>query len=115
MTRERLRVGRDGEDRAAEAYEAAGYRVVERNWRDREGELDLVVTRGRVLVFCEVKSRSSDRFGSAAEAVDWRKQRQVRATASRFLADRSGRAPAEIRFDVAAVTPAEVNIIENAF
>ena len=115
MTRARQALGRFGEDSAARWYEERGYRILARNWRVREGELDLVVARDRVLVFCEVKTRSSTRFGSAAEAVDVRKQRQVRAVARRFLAEEVGRAPAAIRFDVAAVTPEGVTVIEAAF
>ena len=115
MTTRRVQLGRDGEDQAAREYQRRGYRVLERNWRVREGEVDLIVWRSGVLVFCEVKSRSSDRFGSPAEAVDWRKQRQVRAIATRYLSSRSGRAPAAIRFDVAAITAGQLTIIESAF
>jgi len=115
VTRSRQELGRSGENRAAEVYEKNGYRVIERNWRVRAGEIDLVLERKKMLVFCEVKTRSSDRFGTAAEAVGLKKQRQVRSVATAYLSQRSGRAPAGIRFDVAAVTPDGVEIIENAF
>ena len=59
-------------------YEARGYEVLARNWRVREGELDLVVARDGALVFCEVKSRSSDAFGLPAEAVTVSKQARLR-------------------------------------
>ena len=115
MSRARQALGRYGEDRAARWYEDRGYRVLARNWRVREGEIDLVLAKQRVLVFCEVKTRTSDRFGSAAEAVGPRKQQQVRAVARRYLADEVRRAPGNIRFDVAAVTPAGIEVIEGAF
>jgi len=115
VTRRRQDLGRSGESRAAAVYQKNGYTVIERNWRIRTGEIDLVLERDRVLVFCEVKTRSSDRFGTAAEAVGPKKQLQVRSVATAYLSQRSGRAPAGIRFDVAAVTPEGIDIIENAF
>ena len=115
MTLRRQQLGKNGEDQAAREYERRGYIVLERNWRVREGEVDLIVCRSGLLVFCEVKSRSSDRFGSPAEAVDWRKQQQVRTIAGRYLSSRTGGAPNAIRFDVAAVTAGELTIIEAAF
>lgn len=115
MTHARRRLGIDGEARAAAWYEARRYRVVARNWRDREGELDLVLERDGVLVFCEVKARSSDRFGAAVEAVGPRKQARVRAAAVRFLAAGITGAPRRIRFDVAAVTGGNVEVVEGAF
>ena len=79
--------GSAGEDRAADWYRAAGYEVLARNWRCAEGELDLVVARPGELVFCEVKTRTSDRFGLPAEAVTAAKQRRLRLLAARFLAE----------------------------
>jgi len=115
VTRGRQQLGRDGEQQAALEYQRQGYRVLERNWRVRQGEVDLIVCRYGVLVFCEVKNRSSDRFGSPAEAVDWRKQQQVRSVARRYLASAVGAAPSSIRFDVAAITAGDLTIIEDAF
>ena len=79
----------------------------------RGGELDLVLCRDGEIVFCEVKSRRSERYGAAAEAVDWRKQRRIRALAVQWL-EASGRR-GRVRFDVATVTGVEVNVIEGAF
>lgn len=112
----RQRLGARGEDRAADWYVAAGYRVVARNWRCADGELDLVVARPGELVFCEVKTRSSDRFGVPAEAVTPTKQRRLRVLATRFLAEHPGGAAGRsLRFDVVAVTGAEIHVIEAAF
>ena len=117
----RQRLGARGEERAADWYRAAGYEVIARNWRCADGELDLVVARPGELVFCEVKTRTSDRFGVPAEAVTAAKQRRLRTLATRFLAEQaaSGRSTRSsrrsIRFDVVAVTGAGVEVIEAAF
>jgi putative endonuclease len=112
----RQRLGARGEQLAADWYAARGYQVVARNWRCREGELDLVVSRDGELVFCEVKTRSSDRFGTAAEAVTPAKQRRLRVLAARYLAEHVGDGRrGGIRFDVAAVTGGKVEVIEAAF
>ncbi len=89
--------------------------MVARNWRCRDGELDLVVRAGRVLVFCEVKTRSSDAFGSAAEAVVATKRARIRRLAARWLSEWTGPRPREIRFDVVAITAGEVVVVEGAF
>jgi putative endonuclease len=120
----RQRLGARGEQLAADWYVARGYTLVARNWRCREGELDLVVARDGELVFCEVKTRSSDRFGTPAEAVTLAKQRRLRQLAAMFLAEdaatgrdglSSRRGRRGIRFDVAAVTGGRVAVIEAAF
>lgn len=107
-------LGASGEDAAARAYERAGWSVVARNWRCRDGELDLVLERGGVLVFCEVKTRTTDRYGGPAAAVTASKQSRIRRLAMRWLAETGARA-GKLRFDVAVVRGDEVQIIEGAF
>lgn len=107
-------LGTDGEDRAAAWYEAHGYTLVARNWRCRDGELDLVVRRGSELVFVEVKARTTDRFGIPAEAVTPAKQRRLRGLAARYLHDTGTRAGA-LRFDVVAILAGQLEVIEAAF
>ena len=114
MTAARRALGAHGEGRAARWYEARGYTVLDRNWRCREGELDLVLARGRTVVFCEVKTRSSDAFGSPAEAVTRTKQLRLRRLAMRWL-DEHEVAPSNVRFDVAGVVGDAVEVIEAAF
>ena len=109
----RVALGQLGERRVARHYESAGYVVVDLNWRVRGGELDLVMTRGDEIVFCEVKTRGSGRFGSGFEAVDERKQRFLRRTAMSWL-DAHGR-HGRLRFDVATVAGPRIEIIEAAF
>jgi putative endonuclease len=110
----RRRRGATGEAMAAEWYASAGYLVLDRNWRCRSGELDLVVQRGRELVFCEVKSRATDRFGTGAEAVTREKQVRIRRLASEWIAARGAR-PRSVRFDVASVLGDRLDVIEAAF
>jgi putative endonuclease len=104
VTDARRIVGQLGEDAAAAWYTAAGYEILDRNWRVREGELDLVARGSGAVVFCEVKTRRSDAFGLAAEAVTVRKQHRLRMLAGRWLAAHDTSAPS-FRFDVAAVRP----------
>jgi putative endonuclease len=111
-------LGAGGEDRAAAWYEDHGYEVLERNWRRREGEVDLIVRSGRTVVFCEVKTRSTDRFGTGAEAVLPAKQRRIRRLAARWLSEltpASGRARVEVRFDVVSITAGTLEVVEDAF
>ena len=116
MTAARLRLGAAGEAQAAAWYEAQGYTVLARNWRCREGEIDLVCARRRRLVVCEVKTRSSAAFGHPAEAVTVAKQKRLRVLAGCWLAQAElAYRPQEIRFDVAAVLAGELEVIEGAF
>lgn len=114
MTVARRTLGAAAEEAVAGWYEARGYEVVARNWRCRDGELDLVVRLGRLLVFCEVKARTSDAFGAPQEAVTRAKQQRIRHLARRFLDD-TRIVAREIRFDVAAVRPDEIEVLEGAF
>ena len=99
----RSEVGRAGEAAALTHYRRAGYRVVVRNWTCPLGEIDLVVAKGSVMVFCEVKSRRGVGLGGPYEAVNWKKRRKLRVLAEAFL-EASGQEPSGIRFDVASVT-----------
>jgi len=114
VTQARRALGADGEAAVAAWYTDHGYEVVERNWRCRTGELDLIVRRGRTFVFCEVKTRSSDAFGAPVEAVTRAKQTRLRHLAARWLEDSPLR-PTEIRFDVASVLAGEIEVLEGAF
>ena len=100
-------VGRFGEDVAAEYLERAGLRILQRNWRCREGELDIVARDGDALVFCEVKARSGTGFGAPVEAVTAAKARRLRVLAARWLTeqrgDAAGRGCSTVRFDVVGV------------
>ncbi|HSH60632.1 MAG TPA: YraN family protein [Acidimicrobiales bacterium] len=115
MTQQRRRLGASGEEAVASWYEARGYEVLVRNWRCREGELDLVLRDGRKFVFCEVKTRTTDVFGAPVEAVTRSKQMRVRRLAARWLEDEAPVRPREIRFDVASVLAGTIEVVEGAF
>jgi putative endonuclease len=114
VTDERRTKGIAGEDVAAAWYLSQGYELVARNWRCRQGELDLIVRRGAEVVFCEVKSRSTAAFGTPAEAVTHEKRQRIRHLAARWIQDSKIR-PAQIRFDVAAILGDELEVYEGAF
>ena len=114
MTAGRRALGARGEALAARWYEAHGYTVVARNWRCRAGEIDLVLARGRTVVVCEVKTRSSTAYGTPAEAVTPAKQLRLRRLALRWLDENEVRR-GPLRFDVACVVGNSVEVIESAF
>lgn len=112
--RTRREVGTSGEDLAAAWYVANGYEVIDRNWRCRHGELDLVLRNGRQVVFCEVKARTGVGFGLPGEAITRDKKQRIRFLAARWLENAKPR-PAEIRFDVASILGDDVEVLEGAF
>ena len=119
---DRRRLGVAGETAVARHYLDAGYVVLDRNWRCRDGELDLVLAIGDTVVFCEVKTRSSSAFGAPFEAVTVTKQRRLRTLALRWLADHAEHHARNLRFDVASVVTSQagaagpvIEVIEHAF
>jgi putative endonuclease len=106
--------GRWGEDLAATHYERNGCTVIDRNWRSKTGELDLIVRDGDVYVFSEVKARRSDRYGPAAAAVGPDKQHRIRRLAIEWLRAHDLH-HVDIRFDVVAITGTRLTLIESAF
>jgi putative endonuclease len=106
--------GRWGEELAAAHYRRLGCEVLDRNWRSPTGELDLVVRDGTTIVFSEVKARRTDRFGPAASAVTFEKQRRIRQLAVEWLRANELRADS-IRFDVVAITGGRLELIAAAF
>lgn len=95
-------LGRRGEDLAARFLEDAGYRVIERNWRCRQGEIDIVACIADTLVFVEVKTRSSLAFGHPFEAITATKLARLRVLAAAWCAEHHPRA-SRIRLDAVAV------------
>lgn len=117
---DRRALGARGEAAAAQHYEQRGHVVLDRNWRVREGELDLVLLApDGFVVFCEVKTRTTDRFGAPVEAVTASKQRRIRTLAARWLAEHPGVGEG-LRFDVAAVrlvagADPEIEVVQAGF
>jgi putative endonuclease len=104
MLTQRQASGRRAEDLAAEFLRAQGCEVLERNYRRRLGELDLIAREAGVLVIAEVRTRAREGFGSAAASVDRRKQRRITRAAQQLLQQRSDLARLPVRFDVLVVS-----------
>ncbi|MDQ0417342.1 putative endonuclease [Croceifilum oryzae] len=98
----RKQIGTLGEEVAAQLLEEKGYQILTRNWRSQLGELDLIVTNQRDLVFVEVRTTTSTRFGYGFQSVDGKKQQQVRKIALQYVLDHVKR-PYSLRFDVVSV------------
>jgi putative endonuclease len=107
-------LGEFGERRAAAHYRARGYAVLERNWRCRAGEIDLICARGTTLVVCEVKTRAGNAHGHPFEAVTGSKQRRLRRLAAAYLQQQERRWTV-VRFDVVGVLNGELEVVEGAF
>ena len=113
MTRARIELGKAAEQ-AAECYlSRKGFRILERGWRTRFGEVDIVALDGDTLVFVEVKARRGGGFGPAESAVDARKQLRIAKTALAYLQRRPHDGP--VRFDVVALQEGAVRHIQGAF
>ncbi len=100
---DRRALGAFGEEAVARWYTARGADVIDRNWRVRTGEIDLVVVEARVVVFCEVKTRRSTRYGTPAEAITPAKARRLRRLAGEWLAAHPDVRHRGLRIDLAAV------------
>lgn len=104
--------GRFGEQLAARWYLEQGFDIVERNWRTRGGELDLVVERGDLVVVCEVKARASLAFGHPFEAITPAKLARLRRLAVQWVRDH-GRHEVRLRLDVVAVIGSRLEVLED--
>jgi putative endonuclease len=118
MTKERLSLGKKGEDLAIAQLRALKYKILERNYKCALGEIDIIAREKDTLVFVEVKTRTTRDFGGPAAAVNERKQRQLSKVALTYLNQKKiTEMPA--RFDVVAVElipPApQIEVIRNAF
>jgi putative endonuclease len=89
--------------------------VLDRNWRCSLGEIDLVLGAPGMVVVCEVKARAGTGFGGPQAAVDWHKQRRLRRLAAAWLSEHPQADAAEVRFDVAVVIGAKIDVIIAAF
>jgi putative endonuclease len=96
--------GDQAEADACDYLQRQGLELVERNYLCKRGEIDLIMRDGKNTVFVEVRYRRSDRFGSSAESVDWRKQEKLLATAEHYLQQHPKAAQSACRFDVVALT-----------
>ena len=111
----RRAMGSRYEERAADYLEGLGYRILERNYRCRQGEIDLIARQGRYLVFIEVKYRADSHAGYGMESVDARKQRRIVRAAKWYLYEKRIDPEQPCRFDVLAFLGDEATLIQDAF
>ncbi len=114
MVAPHLLEGRRGERTACRYLLGHGFDVLARRYRSRSGEIDIIALEQDTLVFVEVKTRSSRKFGEPWEFVDWQKQQILRRTAEDFIADHDLGQYA-YRFDIVSVIGKEVELFRNAF
>jgi putative endonuclease len=95
-------LGKQGEQLAVEYLQRAGFRILDRNWRCTDGEIDIVAAERRVLVICEVKTRSGTRYGTPLEAITRQKRTRLRRLAVRWVIAH-GVLFDEVRVDVVGV------------
>ncbi|MGI6003878.1 MAG: YraN family protein [Christensenellales bacterium] len=97
---DKISLGKSGEDRAADYFVSQGYSVLERNFRTRRGEIDLIVQRDGILAFVEVKTRAGRRFGAPMEAVTAKKRITIIKVAQEYMQKNPDSSHQQMRFDV---------------
>ena len=111
----RRKIGTAQEEKAAEYLSSRGYRILERNFRCKLGEIDLIAEESCVLVFLEVKYRKSGRYGNPAEAVTPAKQKTICRVADFYRMSGRIAESQSCRFDVVAILGEEIQVYKNAF
>ncbi len=114
-------IGKIGEQKASVYLKNHGYEILERNYRIRGGEIDIIAKKEKTVVFAEVKTRTQEAYGAPAEAVNYYKRENIRKTAQYYIMEKNLDLPC--RFDVLEVYvkksvfgyTAKINHIENAF
>lgn len=106
--------GQIGEELATELLKKKSYKILQRNYKNVLGEIDIIAKDKDYLVFVEVKFRNTRMFGRASEAVNKRKQHKIRQVALLYLKQKR-QLESNVRFDVVEVYDNEINHIENAF
>jgi putative endonuclease len=118
MSDARQELGKNGEEIACRELERRGYAIVDRRYRRRGGEIDIVARDGPTTVFVEVKARDGVLFGDGAEAITWRKRQRMAGVALDYLA-RHRLTDSPCRFDVVAIGVSEgepaIEVFQNAF
>lgn len=109
------RAGKSAERRAVWWYRLRGYRILDTNAWAAGHELDVVVRRGRRLIFCEVKEKRGEWFGDPLEMVDEEKERRLRLAAASWLARHPETADFRVSFDVIAVRNSRLERVAEAF
>lgn len=121
MTQERLQFGKEGEKAAVKFLKKRGYRIIEKNYSNKSGEIDIIAEQDQVLVFVEVKSRADAEYGEPLEAVTPHKQRKIGQVAKGFLVQHRIE-NRDCRFDVVGIKGNpnepelwEIELVQDAF
>jgi putative endonuclease len=119
LSEQRLQLGQKGERLAAQFLQEQGYMILQQNFRCQYGEIDIIASKENRLIFVEVKTRSTTRFGTPGEAVTSRKQQQVSRAALSYLSNNNS-GNQDLRFDVIEVflperAKAQIEHIPDAF
>ncbi|PLX67523.1 MAG: YraN family protein [Denitrovibrio sp.] len=107
-----LLFGNKGEKKATDFLKKKGYKLLDKNYRCKYGEIDIIMEIGDILVFIEVKARSSEKYGLGYESVTTSKQEKLLKTAQTYMSENGERAA---RFDVVSIDGDKITHIENAF
>lgn len=112
-----LRLGQSAEDEALDYLKGQGLELLNRNYRCKRGEIDLIMQQGPTLIFVEVRKRTSSRYGSAVESVDRFKQAKLLYSARHYLQQHPGWHSKSCRFDIVAIEgeAGKIRWIQNAF
>ncbi len=108
-------IGKEYEQAAATYLESNGFQILERNFRCRQGEVDLIGIHQKCLVFVEVKYRKTDRTGSPEEAVNCGKQMKICRTSDYYRLTHPWHGNRQVRYDVVAICAADIRWHQNAF
>ncbi|MGA1861650.1 YraN family protein [Deferribacter thermophilus] len=107
-------LGKFGENKAAKYLEKQGYQILEKNFKSKYGEIDIIAQKDNQIIFIEVKTRNNKKFGAGFEAVDNRKIEKIIKTANFFIT-KNNFLDKLIRFDVISIDKEKITHIENAF
>jgi len=110
--------GKEGEKKASRYLKKNGYEIIEKNFRCRGGEIDIIARQGNTLIFCEVKARRNKLYGTALEAVTPSKREKIKTTAKIYM-QKNNLKNIDCRFDVVTIDVEDgkelINLIQNAF
>ena len=107
-------IGRSGEEKALTYLKKNRYKILETNYKNALGEIDIICRKRKTIIFVEVKSRTDDYFGRPSEAVNISKQNKIRGVALSYLKYKK-KTDSLVRFDVIEVLENNINHIENCF
>ena len=114
MLRDKYSTGKKGEEKIVGFLKKRGWTILERNFRYKKKEVDIIASKCGIIIFVEVKTRNSDQFGHGFEAVDDHKKQHIMIVA-RYYIDKNKLQDINIRFDVASIDRGVIRYFENAF